>query len=120
MIAGMSLESFIGASSKFLAEQVARDAARVGGSVVVVNPSTPVGRSAQGISFWWRGKDTGKMPAIRHWAGCIHFLCHARTVRAPRRPRSCASMGRSSGTHPGEGRALQAGYAQPSDYRAPG
>jgi len=23
------------------------------------------------------------MPAIRHWAGCIHFLCHARTVRAP-------------------------------------
>ena len=57
MIAGMSLESFIGASSKFLAEQVGRDAARVGRSVVVVNPSTPVGRSAQGISFLvaWQG-----------------------------------------------------------------
>jgi dihydroflavonol-4-reductase len=29
--------------SKFPAEQVARDAARAGGSVVIVNPSTPVG-----------------------------------------------------------------------------
>jgi dihydroflavonol-4-reductase len=29
--------------SKFLAEQVARDAAHAGGSVVIVNPSTPVG-----------------------------------------------------------------------------
>ena len=29
--------------SKFLAEQVARDAARSGMSVVIVNPSTPVG-----------------------------------------------------------------------------
>ncbi|MGB9330959.1 MAG: hopanoid-associated sugar epimerase [Steroidobacteraceae bacterium] len=29
--------------SKFLAEQVARDAAQAGGSVVIVNPSTPVG-----------------------------------------------------------------------------
>ena len=29
--------------SKFLAEQVARDAARASGSVVIVNPSTPVG-----------------------------------------------------------------------------
>jgi len=77
-------------------------------------------RSAQRISFWWRGKDTGKMPAIRHWAGCIHFLCHARTVRAPRRPRSYASMGRSSGTRSGEAAAAQPDYAQPSDYRAPG
>ena len=29
--------------SKFLAEQVARDAARAGASVVIVNPSTPIG-----------------------------------------------------------------------------
>jgi len=43
MIVGMSLESFDGVSSKFLAEQVARDAARVGGSVVIVNLSAPVG-----------------------------------------------------------------------------
>ena len=43
MIVGMSLESFIGVSSKVRAEQVARDAARVGGSLVIVNPSTPVG-----------------------------------------------------------------------------
>ncbi len=43
MIIGMSLESFVGVSSKFLAEQVARDAARVSGSVVIVNPSTLVG-----------------------------------------------------------------------------
>src|SRR5256885_14179710 len=42
-------------------------------------------RSAQGISFWWRGKDTGKMPAIRHWAGCIHFLCHATKMKYPER-----------------------------------
>jgi hypothetical protein len=32
--------------------------------------AVPGRRSAHGISFWWRGKDTGKMPAIRHWAGC--------------------------------------------------
>src|SRR5438309_10604794 len=83
MIVGMSLESFIGVSSKVLSEQVAPDAARVGGSLVIVNPSTPVGRSAQGISFWWRGKDTGKMPAIRHWAGC-----NSLPLSCPNRPSS--------------------------------
>ena len=49
-------------SSKFLAEQVARDAARVGGSLVIVNPSTPVGpgdvkpseKAVRELGYRWR------------------------------------------------------------------
>jgi len=62
----MSLESFDGVSSKFLAEQVARDAARVGGSVVIVNLSAPVGPG--GVKPTPTGRmvldaATGRMPA---------------------------------------------------------